>query len=78
MLYLAIVSLFTTSESGSNPSDGFCILLRYFVHNVPDLCKEDLVVHIRSLVVPVCCANHSGIECVTKLSYSANCIVLTT
>ena len=26
MLYLAIVSLFTTSESGANPSDGFCIL----------------------------------------------------
>ena len=48
MLYLAIVSLFTTSESGSNPSDGFCILLSYFVHNVPDLCKEDLVVHISS------------------------------
>jgi len=26
MLYLAIVSLFTTSESGMDPSDGFCIL----------------------------------------------------
>jgi len=53
MLYLAIVSLFTTSESGMDPSDVFCILS--VSTTSLDVCKQNVSLYT---MFPICVEKH--------------------